>query len=231
MKEDSIVKPSPLKGFMRKRCFIIPFDLASFIIKNRLEKACARRKSSQSGYVYLLEDSVVLFGSIGASGTILSMEQLIKTGVEEFVILGFCGSLDASFSIAEAVFINRACSDEGVSHHYIPSSTEFYSSETLTRDIKKHLSMMDMEYRSAAIVSTDAPYRETRSWVQDKQNNGISLVDMETSAVFAVAEYYGLKATSLQIISDDLSSGTWKKGFHLLRLKTAVEKYFLPFII
>jgi len=210
---------------------MIPFDLPASPIKKRLEKLCTSRRFSQSGIFYLLEDSVVLFGGIGAPAAILSMEQLIQTGVKEFVVLGFCGSLDPSFSIAETALIDRAFTEEGVSRHYLPSSREFHPSESLNRDIRKQLSANNLECRSSSIVSTDAPYRETKTWVNDQQNKGISLVDMETSAVFAVAEYHGLSSASLQIISDELSTGTWKTGFHRLELRAAVEKYFFTCIL
>jgi len=80
------------------------------------------------------------------------------------------------------------------------------------------------------IVSTDAPYRETKSWLTKKQKNKIDLVDMETSAVFALAEFYRVQAAALMIISDELFSIKWRHKFTSFRLDKKVKEYFIPFI-
>jgi purine-nucleoside phosphorylase len=53
---------------------------------------------------------------------------------------------------------------------------------------------------------------------------------METSAVFALAEFYGIERAALMIISDELFSGKWKKGFFRPELEKRIKDYFLPFL-
>lgn len=43
---------------------------------------------------------------------------------------------------------------------------------------------------------------------------GARVVNMESSAVFAVAKYRGVKAASVQIVSDVVSEKRWDPAFH-----------------
>jgi hypothetical protein len=54
---------------------------------------------------------------------------------------------------------------------------------------------------------------------------------METSAVFALAEYYGLQAAALMLVSDIISEDKHKVGFSSPLLHKNIKKYFLPFIL
>ena len=69
------------------------------------------------------------------------------------------------------------------------------------------------------IVSTDAVYRQTFAKEQLWREKGAVGVDMETSAVFSVAQYLGLKAVALLMISDihPISADAPKWGWHMTR--------------
>jgi len=56
-------------------------------------------------------------------------------------------------------------------------------------------------------------------------------VDMETSAVFALAEFHAIRAVSLQVVSDELSGGKWKPGYASTQLEDRVKNYFLPILL
>jgi purine-nucleoside phosphorylase len=82
-----------------------------------------------------------------------------------------------------------------------------------------------------SIVSTDAPYRETKTWMENKQKKGIDIVDMETSALFCLADFHNIKAAALMIISDELFSGKWRPAFNLIKLAKKTKEYFFPFLL
>jgi purine-nucleoside phosphorylase len=87
-----------------------------------------------------------------------------------------------------------------------------------------------LPFLTGSLVSTDAPYRETQSWLEQKQKRRIDVVDMEASAVFSLAQFYGIQAAALMAISDELWSGVWKHGFHSPELERKLNTYFIPFI-
>jgi purine-nucleoside phosphorylase len=55
-------------------------------------------------------------------------------------------------------------------------------------------------------------------------------VDMETSAVFALAEFRGIRAASLLIVSDELNELGHNRAFNHPRMPEILQEYFLPFI-
>ncbi|MCE4627128.1 MAG: hypothetical protein F7B78_05730 [Desulfurococcales archaeon] len=71
------------------------------------------------------------------------------------------------------------------------------------------------------IWSTDAIFRETIDKVEKYSSMGVYVVDMEMTALFAVAHYRKVKLTGVIAVSDELFTGEWKTGFEDNRLKRA----------
>jgi len=230
MKDKVIVAPKPFKGFRRKRVIYIPCDFPNGLIRDILQKIILKEKQLGFGNLFLLKDKIILYQSIGAPAAILSLEPLAVSGAKEIIILGFCGSLNPNYKMTEAAIIQKAISEEGTSRHYFPQRHVFDASPPLKDKLERQLQSRKLPFNKGSTVSTDAPYRETKSWLSDKQKKGIDFVDMETSAVFALAEYYSIQAAALMIISDELFTKKWKKAFRLPRLKEKIREYFLPFL-
>lgn len=228
--EKSIVKPEPLRDFVAKDIICIPFDPPSRFLQKAIKKRSSKEKNIGFGYLYHLTNKIVLYQCLGASSVVLSLERLIVSGAKRIILLGFCGSLNPEFKIMNVVSISKAYSEEGTSKHYFPRRRILYPSPTLKKRIDTVLNDSKLPFLTGSLVSTDAPYRETRSWLKQKQKRKIDLVDMEASAVFAIAEFYGIQAAALTIISDELWSGTWKTEFPYSDLEEKMNKYFMPFI-
>jgi len=230
MKDKVIVTPKPFRRFRRKKVIYIPCDFPNELIRNSLQKNILREKSLGFGYLFLLKDKIVLYQSIGAPAAILFLEPLLASGATEIIVLGFCGSLNPKYKMTEAAIVQKAHSEEGTSRHYFSRRHVFYASSHLKDNIERKLQERNLPFKKGSIVSTDAPYRETKTWLSRKQKKGIDFVDMETSAVFALAEFYNVRAAALMIISDELFAKKWKRAFHLPRLKEKIKEYFYPFL-
>jgi purine-nucleoside phosphorylase len=232
MKEpgEPIFKPKPLKGFSHQNAVYIPVDLPSRIFGNVLIEKASRDKDTPFGRIFLLDKTAVLYRCLGASSAVIGLEHLIATGTMEILILGFCGSLKPDFSALDVVSISKAYSEEGTSRHYFHGKRIFRSSATLRQKIERRLKERNLPFKGAVTVSTDAPFRETRGWLEDKQKKGIDVVDMEASAVFALGEYFDIPTAALMIVSDELAGKEWKNVFYRPRLNTLVEEYFIPFL-
>lgn len=228
--KDVILKPRAFKNFSREMVIYIPLDDPSLPLHSAIKKRALKEKNTIFGDFYLLNDKIVLYKCLGSPSAVLSLEPLIVSGAREIVVLGFCGSLNKNFRITDAVSISKALSEEGTSRHYFPRERIFDPSPALKTKIETVLHSSKLAFLSGSLVSTDAPFRETRSWLKEKQKRGIDVVDMEVSAVFALAEFYGIQATALTIISDELWSGVWKEGFRTPEFKEKIKKYFIPFI-
>ena len=180
--------------------------------------------------LYRMEGTAVVYGTIGAPHTALWMETLIAGGTETFLLLGFCGSLNPEMMIGSSALVSSAWSDEGTSRHYDPDSHRFFPSSEYQEEVKAFLQEKNIQCLSGDAVSTDAPYRETPDWIRRWKSGKADVVDMEASAFFCVAQHHHRRAVSLQIVSDELTESSWKKGFGSPLLKEAVQTVFFPFL-
>ena len=230
MSDKSIFDPKAIKGFSRKTVIYIPVDSASGVLKNYLNKSSLKKKSFLFKDLFLLEKKVVLYGCVGAPAAVLVLESLIASGADEIIILGFCGSLSQRVRLLDIVSIVGAFSEEGTSQHYIAGKKEFSPSKVLRYRIETKIKANGLPFLTGTIVSTDAPYRETKSWLYKNLNKGIDCVDMETSAVFCLAEYHQKHAAALMLVSDELSPHGHITGFTHPQMDANISEYFLPFL-
>jgi uridine phosphorylase len=64
-------------------------------------------------------------------------------------------------------------------------------------------------YFTGRTWTTDAFFRETRSRVERRINEGCAMVDMESSAFIAVARYRGLRFAQVLYAGDSLAGEVW----------------------
>ncbi len=228
--EDAIVKPKPLKGFDKETAIYIPFDTSSRLIGKRLEKGALKYEKTPFGHFILLEKKTILYQCIGSPSAVVGLERLIVSGATEILTLGFCGSLNPTLSLLDVISVEKALSEEGTSKHYIPRKRVFRASSYLRQRAEKSLSEWNLPFHRGVTVSTDAPFRENMTWLEDKRRRRIDVVDMEISAVFALGEYYNIPAAALMIVSDTLSAREWKTGFTDSGMDERIREYFFPFI-
>jgi purine-nucleoside phosphorylase len=229
--EDSLVKPSVFKGYSHKTVIYVPVDSHSRIIQKTLAKESVKNRVLPMGHLYDLRDRTVLYGCIGAPAAVLALESLVAGGAEKIFLLGFCGALCRRARLLDALVVSEALSDEGTSSHYFPEKKRFFPSVELKDRIEKTIHSKGLSLLPGAVVSTDAPYRETSSWRDCFLNSGIDGVDMETSAAFALAEFHGIQAAALLVVSDELTDLGHNSGFGHPRMEETLTNYFVPFIL
>lgn len=229
-KDTPIIKPIPIKGFRSRRVVYTPVDSPTLTIQKVLKKAAKKQKNTLFGQLFLMKNNTVLYQCIGAPSAVLSLERFIASGVQEILLLGFCGALDEKAGLGEAVSVVEAFSQEGTSRHYYPHKKTFRATLPLKRNVENSLTERGLPFINGTVVSTDAPFRETQSWLARNRAQGIGFVDMETSAVFALADFYGIQAAALHLVSDNLTSSSHRLGFHSIKIIQNIRKYFLPFL-
>ncbi|MDD5700206.1 MAG: nucleoside phosphorylase [Candidatus Nanoarchaeia archaeon] len=159
-------------------------------------------------YVYKEVGFVKMCG-IGSPNAATVMEELIALGGKTFLNLGWAGGLNK-----EGVFLcTGALRDEGTSHHYLPHGKFVYPDRVLTKKFGEHIRDLDLCYTEGLTWTIDAPYRETKAEVEKYSKEGIITVEMEASALFAVAKYRKVKIASAFSVSDVLGK-KWEIKFH-----------------
>ena len=153
----------------------------------------------------------------GAPAAVSTLERLIAMGVKEVIVIGAIGGVSKDIGVGDTFVCEKALRDEGTSYHYIKPSKFAYPSKSLTNRVKKALEDMNETYKAGSNWTTDAIYRETAYELKKYQKEGISTVDLELSALFAVAKYRGIKIASVCTVSDSLAGVSWKPKFHSVK--------------
>lgn len=162
---------------------------------------------------------------LGAPAAAQQLDYLLGHGARAVIACGSCGALEP---LAENEILIPTCAlrDEGVSYHYLAPS----------RDIRLDAAPIDAMERAAAAAgvgvqrcktwTTDAFYRETPDMVAYRRQEGCQVVDMECSALAAVARFRGATFGQILYTADTLADpeahdardwgrGCWARAFDL----------------
>ena len=177
-------------------------------------RATCRILSSRLYKVTRRHQEITLVGPmLGAPYAVMVLEKLIVLGAKEILFLGWCGSIRQEVRIADFVVPDRAVIGEGTSGYY-PLDNEYpRPSDGIIKAIERSLQICSIPFHRGPVWSTDAPYRETRQKVLLLQGEGVLGVDMELSALFAAARFRQVEIGALLVVSDELSTLTWRPGF------------------
>lgn len=153
-----------------------------------------------------------LDGGRGAPQAADTVETLAVLGVKNIIAVGMCGAFVENVCVGEIIAPGKAFVEEGTSFHYYESIEASYPNADLLNKATSEFSVS-----SYPIVTTDAVYRQTFRKEQLWRGKGAVGVDMETSAVFSVARYLGLKAVAFLMVSDihPISSDSPKWKWHM----------------
>jgi len=161
---------------------------------------------------------VLRMKGVGSPHSGMILEELIGRGGKEFLNVGLAGGLQK-----EGVFLcTKALRDEGTSHHYLPHGRFAYPDNGLTKKLGNALKGVGLKYSDGITWTIDAPYRETKKEIKHYHREGISTVEMETSALFAIAKYRKVKIAAAFIVSDVLGN-KWEPNFHKLDVKRGLR--------
>ena len=162
---------------------------------------------------------LIKLNGIGSPHAIVVLEELIALGGKNFINIGTAGGL-----LEEGIFLcDRAIRDEGTSSHYLAHEKYSYPNSQLTESFGKSLTKAGLKFRKATTWTIDAPYRETKKEIEQYRGEGVATVEMEASALFAVAKLRKVRIASAFAVSDVLGK-KWEPKFHHLNLKTGLNQ-------
>ena len=141
---------------------------------------------------------------VGSAPAAQFMDWLIGYGVEQIISTGTCGVLA---DIEENAFLVpvRALRDEGASYHYAPPSRYMDVHVQAISAIEQVLEQLGIPYEEVMTWSTDGFYRETAEKVAYRKEEGCAVVEMECSALAAVAQLRGVVWGELLFTADSLA--------------------------
>lgn len=150
--------------------------------------------------------------TVGAPITAALAEEMSYVySCRKFVMFGSCGGLDSSIAPGKLIVPTHAYRDEGMSYHYAPPADYI--------EVKNHafvasaLDSLGVGYVTGRTWTTDAFYRETDLLCARRRAEGCIAVEMEVSAVQAVADFYGLELYNFLYRADNLDAASWESSY------------------
>lgn len=140
---------------------------------------------------------------IGAPSAVIALEELIMCGAHTFIRVGTCGALQKDIDIGDVIIPTAACRGEGTSQQYVP--LEFPA--VAHPDIVNALKMAAPDAYTGIVWTEDSFYiSDTEYW----NSLGILAVEMECSALFAVASLKKVRLGAILAVDGNLILGTCK---------------------
>lgn len=177
---------------------------------------------------YKGEEICLCQAPVGAAPAAQILDWLIGYGVKKIISAGSCGVLER---FPENVFLVpcKALRDEGASYHYAPPSRYIEVAPIALEAIEKTLTERGLAYREVLTWSTDGFYRETKEKVAYRKAEGCSVVEMECSALAAVAKLRGAVWGEILFTADSLAEADkydergWGRDSHKYALELCFD--------
>jgi len=164
-------------------------------------------------YTMAVEDQAltILHAGNGASLAGSFLDDLIAAGVRQVVACGGCGSLVEDIPAGHVLIPMSAVRDEGTSYHYLPPSRECFPSLRIVKKIEETLKDAGIPFSPVKTWTTDAFYRETAGKRKKRIEEGCQVVEMEASALFAVAAFREVELGMLLYAGDLVVPEGWQE--------------------
>lgn len=156
---------------------------------------------------FLTNKDCLLIGPVFSSPQLaIIMEPLISKGLKSAFALGWAGKSPYSKLELGTLFLpTKALSLEGTSFFYYNNRKFFTINESVLTKIKENLKKYSITYKEGSILSVDAPLVvERRVEEFNFYLKKVEAMDMETSALFAIGEYYNIEVGVVQFITDEI---------------------------
>lgn len=156
------------------------------------------------------EASIGMFMSpVGAPACVCTAEEIFAMGAETIILFGTCGVLDKTIEDCSIILPDRAVRDEGTSFHYVPASDEIEVNPLYKELLIEILEELHCHYTVGKTWTNDAIYRETRDKAAQRKRSGCICVDMECSAMAALAKFREKEVFQFFYAADNLDGEAW----------------------
>lgn len=146
---------------------------------------------------------------VGAAAAAIRLERTIALGARKIIVFGSAGVLKNEIGAGRILIPVSAVRDEGTSYHYLPPSREVPVNKEVIETITSVLEKRQIDYLKCKTWTTDAIFRETPKKVSRRRSEGCLTVEMECSALLAVADFRKVKLGQLLYAQDSLGSTKW----------------------
>lgn len=142
----------------------------------------------------------------GAARAVEPVHALGSAGSRAVIQIGSCGGIQPGLISGDIMLPESAVIGEGASQYYGGAGVAHATPE-LVEAAERALRARDLTVHRGLHLTTSALFAQPPERVEGWREAGYLTVDMETSAVFTAAKYFGMKTASLVFVWDELSRG------------------------
>lgn len=222
--EESVVKPNQYAVDFHASTSIVCFASPAFrCLMNSLSMEGSQQAPSIAGSQQgVMNDSFVVYECMfGSPAAGMLMETLIASGIRQVIMVGDAGSLTGDCKIGDILLPTWGIREEGTSFHYLAANERCEPSKNLVDELRKPLH--SIEHHEGGVWTTDAPFRETPAKITRFRKQGAIAVEMECTALMAIASFRDIQFAAVLTITDELFSGKWNVGFKSEQVQLARE--------
>ena len=151
---------------------------------------------------------------VGAPFAVLVAEELFASGCELLIHVTSSGQISPTRQPPFFILVEKALRDEGTSYHYLPPAEFSHLNPELLSMFAGAFGAIDTRVYRGATWTTDAPFRETRTAIDQAKTYGILAVEMEVAALYAFAQARTKPVVCFAHITNQMGNveGDFEKG-------------------
>ncbi len=200
-------------------------DLVTYLVKTNQASvsACWACYHTTLYTVKQGDDEFGIIGrGVGASFAVLLAEQLFVSGCQTLLSITSAGIINPTCNNSKFVLIQRALRDEGTSYHYLPPAEPSTIDPELVERLLRYYSATPLSLETGISWTTDAPYRETQTAIDEAKKAGAVCVEMEAAALYAFALAKNRRVICFAHLTNTMaqSEGDFEKGEEMGSLDT-----------
>lgn len=164
----------------------------------------------------------ILGNAVGASFAVLVAEQLFVSGCHTLISVTSAGIINPTKNNSKFVLIERALRDEGTSYHYLPPTETSSIDSGLLHQLLSYYRTTSLSVETGLSWTTDAPYRETQTAVDEAKKSDAVCVEMEAAALYAFAKAKNKNVICFAHLTNTMAQteGDFEKGEEMGSLDT-----------
>ncbi len=164
----------------------------------------------------------VLGCAVGSSFAVLIAEQLFVSGCKTLISITSAGIINPTKKNSKFVLIEQALRDEGTSYHYLPPSEISSIDPILLKTLMTYYGTNDVSIEAGMSWTTDAPYRETQTAIDEAKKLNAVCVEMEAAALYAFAKARNKDVICFAHLTNTMAqtAGDFEKGEEMGSLDT-----------
>jgi len=128
--------------------------------------------------------------------------------VKQIIRVGTCGGLLADMQVGDLVLASAAGTDSAMNRERFGGWDYSASADfELLRRVYDQAVKKNLKIRTGNVFSSDWFYHPDETFIDKMQKMGILALDMESAALYALAQQHGRRALTILSVSDVISTG------------------------